>query len=33
VPPERASDKELGRLLTVQEAAERLNTSPGSSAG
>jgi excisionase family DNA binding protein len=28
VPPERASDKELGRLFTVQEAAERLNTSP-----
>jgi len=28
VPPERASGKELGRLLTVEEAAERLNTSP-----
>ncbi len=33
MPREPASDKELGRLLTVQEAAERLNTSPGSSAG
>jgi excisionase family DNA binding protein len=28
VPLERASDKELSRLLTVEEAAERLNTSP-----
>lgn len=28
MPLERASDKELGRLLTVEEAAERLNTSP-----
>jgi len=28
VPPERASGRELGQLLTVEEVAERLNTSP-----